>query len=223
MHRWTRSLVLAGAAALALLTAGFYVFASSIRSHVVGSLPLADAVVVLTGGEDRIAAGVNLIAGGHGSRLLISGVHKLNSTARELGRRLGGDPSIYECCVDLGHGALDTIGNAHEAKEWAGRWGFRRLIVVTSAYHMPRSLVEFAHAMPGVSVYAYPVASRHFRVEEWWHHYPTARLLAGEYVKYLAAATRLSFCRLGRLLDRQPPPVPPRVARPQTGSMMASP
>lgn len=202
MSRLIRVLVPVLAFVVAAFMAGFYVFTNAVRGYVATSLPTADAVVVLTGGEDRIAAGLELIDARRGRRLLISGVNRAIPTPKDLARHVGGKEAVYRCCVDLGHDAMDTIGNAGEAREWATSFGFRSLVVVTSAYHMPRSLAEFTLAMPDVVLVPYPVASRHYRVESWWRHPSTARLLATEYIKFLAATARLGLSRLANSLER---------------------
>lgn len=213
MPRLLRALVPAVALAVAALTAGFYVFTNAVRSYVVTSVPSADGVVVLTGGEDRIAAGLELVEARRGRRLLISGVNRAIATPQDLARKLGSREATWRCCVDLGHDALDTIGNAGEAREWAAAYGFRSLVVVTSAYHMPRSLAEFSAAMPGIKLVAHPVPSRHYHIESWWRHPSTARLLATEYVKFLAARARLGLARLSNSLE-QPALAEPRRAPP---------
>ncbi len=43
---------------------------------------------------------------------------------------------MLACCVDLGHTARDTIGNATETRDWAADHHYVSLIVVTSAYHI---------------------------------------------------------------------------------------
>ena len=82
---------------------------------------------------------------------------------------------MFKCCVDIGYAAHDTTGNAEETKAWASANGFSRLIIVTSSYHMPRSLVELGRAMPATTLVPYPVVSRNFRTERWWLHAATAR------------------------------------------------
>ena len=214
MPRVVKSLVPVLALAAAALMAGFYVFTHAVRGYVVTDQPTADAVVVLTGGEDRIAAGLELIEARRGRRLLISGVNRAIPTKEELARRIGGREATYRCCVDLGYQALDTIGNAGEARAWADRYGFRSLVVVTSAYHMPRSLAEFSLAMPGIKLVAHPVQSRHYRIESWWRHPSTARLLVVEYAKFLAASARLGLARLVDTLDHTAVAERPRQRRP---------
>ena len=41
----------------------------------------ADGIVVLTGGASRVSDAIELLAGGYGKRLLISGVHPASATA----------------------------------------------------------------------------------------------------------------------------------------------
>ena len=196
MHRVLRALIPILAVLVVILAAGFSLFIYRVAQHVTQLQAAADAVVVLTGGEGRIGAAVDLVATRRGNRLLITGVNPKIATVQELGRKLGGSEQLYRCCIDLGYGALDTAGNADEAREWTERWGFRSLIIVTSSYHMPRTLAEFARAMPDVLVLPHAVPSRQYKLEIWWRHLPTARLLVGEYLKYLTAVTRLGLARL---------------------------
>jgi uncharacterized SAM-binding protein YcdF (DUF218 family) len=184
------------------LLAGFAVFAQAVRRAPPESLPDADAIVVLTGGEDRIEVGIKLLSEGKGRRLLISGVNPTTRVAEI--RRLGGhDNRLFRCCIDFGYEAVDTSSNAEEARAWASDKGYARLILVTSSYHMPRSLTEFARVLPETELVAYPVATRHYQLDGWWHHRPTARLLAAEYVKFLTSATRLGVSRLYGVLERR--------------------
>ncbi len=55
---------------------------------------------------------------GRAKRLLISGVNR-KVTREEMQRLLGLDAQTFNCCVDLGYEALDTVGNADETRTWA--------------------------------------------------------------------------------------------------------
>jgi len=117
----------------------------------------ADAVVALTGGSGlRIAAGVRLVAEGRGQRLLISGVHP-DVTMEDLIALAGGDPAVWACCVDTGRKAGSTLGNAEETAAWAYENDYAALIVVTSDYHMARSLLVLQAAMPDITLKPWPV------------------------------------------------------------------
>lgn len=208
MARALKVLIPIAAITSLVLLAGFYVYVGKVRSIAPPDGARADAVVVLTGDEDRITTATRLIAEGRGRRLLISGVHPSSRTPGELARRIGANTEIFACCVDLGHIALNTPGNADEARIWAHRHGFRSVIIVTSSYHLPRSIVEFARAMPDVELIGYPVRTRKGRLDTWWRHASTARLLGVEYLKLVAAAGRL-------VIERSLPSIfPPPPSRP---------
>lgn len=144
----------------------------------------ADAVVALTGGEDRLGAAVALLEHGVGQRLLITGVYP-DMTKDRLKPLLHGGHR-FDCCADLGFSATNTHGNAMETAGWARAHHFRSLVIVTANYHMPRSLEEFSAAMPGERLVPYPVpeivASR-----RWWLDPGAMRTLQYEYAKYLGS------------------------------------
>jgi uncharacterized SAM-binding protein YcdF (DUF218 family) len=178
------------ALALVLVVTGFVGFAERITKAAPPADPRADAIVVLTGGSARIDGALQLLAERRASRLLISGVNP-SVSSKDLARLVGGDlRDDLDCCVDLGHDAIDTVGNAAEARSWVKERGFSSLIVVTSDYHMPRSMAELANAMPDVELIPFPVSNPQLRLADWWRDPPTLALLATEYGKYLFARAR---------------------------------
>jgi len=183
---------------LLIWVVGLVAFAQRIeRSIPPTEPPVADAVVALTGASDlRLEAAARLLERGKGKRLLISGVNREASRDDILAVSRAVKP-IYDCCVDLGYTAADTIGNAGEIAEWARGKGFNRLIVVTSDYHMPRSILEIRAAMPEAVLIEYPVATGLVDVGGWWRKEGDARRLIVEYSKYLAILARESFLALG--------------------------
>lgn len=192
----TRSLAVGAAgAAIALLTLGFVFFAVFATRAAIDRREVADGIVVLTGGEARIAEAARLLEQGRAQRLLISGVNR--RTSREEVRRLAGlRAELFDCCVDIGYEALDTYGNADEARAWAGQWHFSKLIIVTASYHMPRSLAEIAIAMPEATLVPHAVVPRQLKGEPWWLKLSAARVLVAEYLKFLPVATRLAVSRM---------------------------
>jgi len=48
------------------------------------------------------------------------------------------------------------------------------------------------------------VPPRSLKISNWWQHQPTARLLAGEYLKFLTSAARLAVSRIVNGLDGRP-------------------
>lgn len=176
---------------LFLLCAGFLVFAHGVSRLPPATARPADGIVALTGGEERIAEAVKLLANGRARRLLITGVHPGTSKVQLVGLNPQSAP-LFRCCVDLDKKALDTRDNATETTIWARRQGFRSLIVVTSSYHMPRTLIELRQAMPDADFIPYPVRSPALRCEGWWKDRYTVWVLAREYVKLLTALSRFT-------------------------------
>lgn len=191
----TRAVVFICALAAVVLAFGFVLFATIVMRDPVAETEPADGIVVLTGGEARIQAGAKLLRDGRGKRLLISGVNR-HTTRDDVLRISGLDSKMFVCCVDLGYEALDTVGNADESRTWAHSHGYTTLILVTSSYHMPRSLAELALAMPEVRVIPHTVTPRSFPETGWWLHVKTTRLLLSEYLKFLPAAARLATQRV---------------------------
>ncbi len=184
---------------LSIAMAGFIAFALSATTVQPPSAEDADAIVVVTGGEDRINVALGLLRQGVGRRLLISGVNPRTSKGA-IREHTGEDRRLFECCIDIGREAHDTIGNAEETRDWAAQRRYRRLIVVTSGYHMPRTLAEFSRVMPSVRFIAHPVFSRNVRDHVWWQSPGTLRFLLGEYVKFIAATARLGLTRAQALI-----------------------
>ena len=172
------------------LTVGFFAFVAAIERAERPAVGRADAIVVLTGGSQRIGDAIDLLANGHGRRLLISGVNE--RTSREEIARLNPNQQHWiDCCIDLDYRARNTIGNAIETRRWMRRHGFTSIAVVTSNYHMPRTLVELHHALDeGETVIPYPVVSEGFDIAHWWADPAAARLVGAEYLKFLVAWLR---------------------------------
>jgi len=152
----------------------------------------ADGIVVLTGGDSRVSDGLALLAAGRAKRLLISGVYT-GTTTSDIARQVVDYNRLLTCCVDLDYSAINTLGNAVGTRQWTFKNGFHSLIVVTSAYHMPRALAELSHQLPEVALIPYPVVSDRLRVEPWWSNGATTKVVLSEYFKYLAAKVRIQF------------------------------
>ncbi len=102
-------------------------------------------------------------------------------------------PSLFECCVDLDRRAANTSATRRETAKWSGQNAFTSLIVVTSAYHMPRSMAELRSADAGGALIPYPVARTSLDLEKWYQNGETVTLLLEEYMKYMATRARLSL------------------------------
>ena len=89
---------------------GFVGFLSQLRGAEIKPERRADGIVVLTGGSSRVSDAMDLLAGGYGRRLLISGVHPTND-ANDISRSVPESKSLISCCVDLDYSAINTRSN----------------------------------------------------------------------------------------------------------------
>jgi uncharacterized SAM-binding protein YcdF (DUF218 family) len=192
----TRARYLKGAAAaiavlLVLLWAGGLVwFARLIPDKVEDPETVTDAIVVLTGGSLRIESGFRLLAVAKAKVLFITGVHPGVDVADLLRKTPEQPAAALACCVVLGHAAASTLGNAEETAAFMRQHDFHSLRLVTASYHMPRSLFEFARAMPQIRIVPNPVFPALMERGHWWARPKSAALVASEYVKYLVARLR---------------------------------
>ncbi len=193
-HRLRPGPVVAALATLGLVLClavglGFFVFVASIDRYERSPSDRADAIVALTGGAERIGDAIDLLAKGYGGRLLITGVNERTSR-EEIARLNPGQRRLFDCCVDLDYRARNTIGNAIETRRWMRDNRFRSLIVVTSNYHMPRTLLELDNVLPAARKVPFAVVHGAAHPESWWRHPGTARLLASEYLKFVIGWVR---------------------------------
>jgi uncharacterized SAM-binding protein YcdF (DUF218 family) len=174
------------ALALALVWAGGLVWFAERVSHMAPEPGATDAIVVLTGGSERVAEGVSLLSRGTARLLFVSGV-PAGVTPEAVLTGAGAGATALLPNIVLGHAAQDTAGNAAETAAWARREGIGSLRLVTANYHMPRSLIEFRRALPGVEILPHPVFPDRFKDREWWRWPGTLTLMVREYDKFLLA------------------------------------
>ncbi|CAA6604633.1 conserved exported hypothetical protein [Rhodospirillaceae bacterium LM-1] len=178
-------------AALALIwLAGLVGFAQSVPLGIDDQDSKTDAIVVLTGGSERLAAGLDLLERQLGRKLFVSGVYR-GVDVRELVKLSRHAPDALECCIVLGYSADNTIGNAQETAAWMRSEQFDSLRLVTGNYHMPRALAELKAALPQARIVPNPVFPEHVKAGAWWRNPGTFVLIASEYTKYLVARLRI--------------------------------
>jgi uncharacterized SAM-binding protein YcdF (DUF218 family) len=188
--RHLRNGALAVFALAGLFVGGFGLFAHHIGALVTPDDPeSADAIVVLTGGQSRIGAALDLLKSGKGKRLLISGVNPV-ADADDLRVATGAAEALFSCCVDIDHAALNTIGNAEESAKWMRANAYDTVILVTNNYHMPRSLLEMRRYVNHVRLEPYPVVNTRLDNGTWMTKPRAIRVLFTEYTKFLAAVAR---------------------------------
>jgi uncharacterized SAM-binding protein YcdF (DUF218 family) len=168
---------------------GLVWFAVTMAKEPTSNRKPTDVIVVLTGGEDRLAEGVRLLSNGYAKWLFVSGVHP-GVRKKQLMKVAGVEDARIARNVVLGKEAADTRGNATETAAWVRKNKFRSLRLVTANYHMRRSLVEFRRALPDTMIIiANPVFPRPVNPGPWWHSRRAISIVVGEYNKYLVALT----------------------------------
>lgn len=162
---------------------GFIVFQQYIRKRPIDSSTKTDAIVVLTGGKNRIAEAIILYNKGLADMLFISGVGShvsINSLEKQNHIKFEREKAH----VLLGHEATNTIENAVEVSEIIRRNNLKSIRLVTSYYHMPRSLAEVKALIPDVEILEHPVYSKNVS-KRWWKRPKSFYLIASEYHKFL--------------------------------------
>ncbi len=139
----------------------------------------SDAILVLTGDENRIPEGYRAWKEGKAVELYILGA----GGGAKLDRILPGRSALTPAELRRIHvegWSENTLENAYSAKSVITERGFRRLILVTSDYHVPRAHLALRTVLPpAVSIAVIPVRSewkgqaaffrtlRHFFDEGW--------------------------------------------------------
>jgi uncharacterized SAM-binding protein YcdF (DUF218 family) len=186
-----------GAGIACALAVGFGFFAEHVSLLTQpANMRAADGIIVLTGGQSRLAAAVDLLKSGKGKRLLISGVNP-HSGRKALREVTGGDKRLFSCCVDIDHEAIDTVGNAEQSAKWMAEHDYGSVILVTNNYHMPRSLAELSYVDPATEFIPYPVVNSDLKTSNWFTDPNAMRVMLAEYAKVLLASAR-NITGLGR-------------------------
>lgn len=182
---------------LLVLWLGGFIWFLRIVQETTADAGATDAIVVLTGGAERVETGFRLLEEGLAPRLFVSGVHP-DSRLADLARGAGMDPVRLLGRVELGHAAASTHGNAVEIAAWAKTQEIAAIRLVTAGYHMPRARSELRRAMPALRVLAHPVTPARLRAEGAFWRPRNWGLLLGEYMKFLGAEAGLSALFGGR-------------------------
>lgn len=142
--------------AIVLWSAGFVFYADqSLSMRIENPDEVTDAIVVLTGGDKRIEAGLALLAEGRAKNLFISGVHPDVKKKEILAMRQDRKPLSGR--VILGCEARTTFDNAREIKAWLQDEKLSSFRLVTSNYHMKRALLDLSLVMPDAKIIPHPV------------------------------------------------------------------
>lgn len=136
-------------------------------------------IVVLTGGKGRIEKGIELLNEGNGKFLLISGVFQKEKIQNKY--LFKDNINLKECCIFFEEKAKNTFQNASEVSNWLKerRVEIDSIQLITSYYHIPRSLIIFKKFFPDKQLITVPVSQFSFSKELFFQ----IKLIFSEYFK----------------------------------------
>jgi uncharacterized SAM-binding protein YcdF (DUF218 family) len=144
----------------------------------------ADAIVVVSGGDTnaRVDEGIRLYKAGWGSKLIFSGAAadpKSPSNAEAMERRAI-TAGVPEDSIMIEKFSRTTAENAHNTAKFITDNSIHRIVLVTSAYHQRRALLEFKETLgSSVTVMSHPVSHDKQWAGLWWWTTPRGWWLAG--------------------------------------------
>ncbi|MDR0580537.1 MAG: YdcF family protein [Holosporaceae bacterium] len=120
-------------------------------------------VVVLTGDSRRITHAFNLVKSSGAKNIFISGVYE-KTLIKDIWPR---EENSGNSKVFLGKQAKNTSENAQEINEWVKRNNVSEILLITSDYHIPRSMMELKYCNNSLQVHPYGVKSEFDRGFIW--------------------------------------------------------
>jgi uncharacterized SAM-binding protein YcdF (DUF218 family) len=132
-----------------------------------------EAIVVLTGDQERIPRAIELLRYRDSPFLLISGTAK-GVTLKELVNQQGDaakDIHLVWERIKIESWSGSTLENAQESAKIITAQGMNRIVLVTSDYHMGRAMRAFRQELPDMEIFSYavshPVRFRTMLLEYW--------------------------------------------------------
>lgn len=174
--------------------AGFLLYACYISFTQENENYQAEAIIVVTGSEQRVEEGLRLLRQNAAGRLLISGVN--TSLSKDVFARTYGikDPKILQK-ITLGYQAKNTASNAQEAKKWIEKEAYNSIILVTANYHLPRSAIEFHAVLPDTEIFLHSVTLEDEATPSYWPFIAKPKIMLTEYHKIYVSICRFLVAR----------------------------
>ena len=153
----------------------------------------ADAIVVFAGGagesgqagggyQERVKRAVDLYAGGYANRMIFSTGFVFAFTEGEVMRSLAEANGVPPEAIILETTARSTFENVARSREILLEKGWRRVLLVSSPYHMRRAMLTWRAVAPEIDVVATPVPNSQFYAHERGPSLEQIRGLLQEYV-----------------------------------------
>ena len=151
------------------------------------SIPSVDLIAVLTGGQGRLKEAFRLLENQDGRSLLISGTSASLDDILEA-NDVENFPDALRGQVHMDPESERTVDNAKKIREVVEELQAMSVLVVTSNYHMQRSM-DLIHGelskepVLDVAMYPFPVKSPNFDPRSWWKSSAAWRIFISEYLK----------------------------------------
>ena len=158
-------------------------------------------IVILTGGTNRIKDGFDIInkfdeKSKYTIKILVSGTGK-GFTKLSIKNMLSPDfdLKLIKCCVELDAISQNTYSNAKQTLKWSTKNNIKEFILITSNYHMPRSILEFKNKMPNIRILTYPIKPRKHEINNWLNSFETFSLIFYEFCKFIISNIRINILK----------------------------
>lgn len=143
-----------------------------------------DMVVVLTGSMGRIETAYELMNNKNIPMLFISGADSRVGYDALAKRHLWDPSSSHKIKID--NISTTTLNNAKLTREFALNNGVDNIILVTSIYHLQRSLLSFNKVFKDdkINIIPYGTSIKPLEFNSWWNDYDVFKSIFTEYFKY---------------------------------------
>jgi uncharacterized SAM-binding protein YcdF (DUF218 family)/glycosyltransferase involved in cell wall biosynthesis len=156
-----------------------------------------DAIVVFAGGvgesgkagggfQERVSQAVALYKAGHAPRVIFSSGFVFTLREAEVMKAVAVDNGIPADAILLEEDAANTYENVAFTNRILAEHGWRRVLLVSSPYHMRRALLTWKHAAPDVAVTPTPVPQSEFYASRWGASFDQIRGIVHEYAAIAA-------------------------------------
>ena len=137
-----------------------------------GQCQKAGAIIVISGGdtEARTAEAVKLYQAGWAPTIILSGAaaDKSGPSNAAAMRKQAEAAGVPAAALVMDERSETTKQNAQEVANIIAQRGIKRVILVTSGYHMRRALAEFSAQLPNVELWARPTTHDKHWSAWWW-------------------------------------------------------
>jgi uncharacterized SAM-binding protein YcdF (DUF218 family)/glycosyltransferase involved in cell wall biosynthesis len=191
-RRLAQALIVTAASYLLLFQTPF-LWAVAEPLRIVETPRSADAIVVFAAGvgesgkagggyQERVKHAVDLYRTGLAPRLVFSSGYEFAFEEAKVMRELAMGLGVPQEAIVLESKSASTYENVAFVQAILDAHGWRRILLVSSPYHMRRALLTWKKVAPGTRVVSTPVPSSQFYAHGWGANLDQVRGIAQEYV-----------------------------------------